>query len=128
MDRALPHYEALYGPFTIADYSIEGVLYRGKTTDCRLRCAFSRSSPIEIELIEVLEGETAHTEHLRRHGEGLHHVRFRVDDVDAKLAVLTGAGFETLLYKRFAPTLAFAYLATPPEQGGSVIELFEDRS
>ena len=36
----------------------------------------------------ALEGETPHSEHLREHGEGLHHVRFRTDDLDATLEQL----------------------------------------
>lgn len=128
LDRALPHYAALFGPFNVNEYALQGLLSRGTSIDCRLKIATSQSGPIEIELIQVVEGETLHSEHLRRHGEGLHHVRFRVDDVDATLAALTQAGYEALLYKRFTPTLAFAYLATPDVQGRSVIELFESRA
>jgi methylmalonyl-CoA/ethylmalonyl-CoA epimerase len=87
--------------------------------------AIAHSGSMEIELIEVIEGETTHTEHLRAHGEGLHHVRFRVDDIDAKLPELQAEGFETLLYKRFSPEIAFAYVQTPDAIGGSVIELLQ---
>ena len=73
----------------------------------------------------MVAGETTHTEHLREHGEGLHHVRFRVDDIDTKLPELEAEGFETLLYKRFSPEIAFAYLQTPDALGGSVIELLQ---
>jgi methylmalonyl-CoA/ethylmalonyl-CoA epimerase len=128
LDRALPHYAALFGPFDVNEYALQGLVSHGTSIDCRLKIATNQSGPIEIELIQVVEGETLYSEHLRRHGEGLHHIRFRVDDVDATLAALTQAGYDTLLYKRFTPTLAFAYLATPEVQGRSVIELFESRS
>ena len=52
-------------------------------------------------------------------------MRFRTPEIDAKLAELNGRGFETLLYKRFGPDVAFAYLATPREFGGHVIELLQ---
>ena len=84
-----------------------------------------RSGPIEIELIQVLSGETPHSEHLREHGEGLHHVRFRVDALDAKLEELATEGFEVSFYKRFGPSVAFAYLDAPAAIGGSCIELLE---
>ena len=33
--------------------------------------AVSEGGPVEIELIQVLEGDTPHSEHLRAHGEGV---------------------------------------------------------
>jgi catechol 2,3-dioxygenase-like lactoylglutathione lyase family enzyme len=125
MRRALPRYEALFGPFELADAPLAGCRYRGRTVDCRLALAVNRSGPLEIELIEVVEGEAPHSEHLREHGEGLHHVRFRVEQIDAKLEQLGAAGYPTIFYKRFTPGVAFAYLSTPQEMGGSVIELLE---
>ena len=125
LDRALPHYEALFGAFRVSEAPLRDVSYRGKQIHCRLKLAINSSGPIEIELIEVLEGDTPHSEHVRVHGEGLHHVRFRVEHIDAKLEALAAAGFETIFYKRFGPTLAFAYAEAPPGLGRSVIELLE---
>lgn len=125
LERALPRYQALFGPFRQADSPLRDCLYRGRRVDCRLRLAVNRAGPVEIELIEVAEGEAPHLEHLKAHGEGLHHVRFRVSDLDAKIAALAEAGCQPLFYKRFGPTLAFAYLETPPEMGSSVIELLQ---
>jgi 4-hydroxyphenylpyruvate dioxygenase-like putative hemolysin len=87
--------------------------------------AVNNDSPVEIELIQPTQGESPWKEHLASHGEGLHHVRFRVNGIDDKLAELDGRGFETLLYKRFGPEIAFAYLQTPKAFGGHVIELLE---
>lgn len=125
LDRALPRYEAMFGPFEVGEAELPACTIRGRTADCKLKLAVNRSGPIELELIQVLAGETTHSEHLRNHGEGLHHVRFRTDDLDAKLEELSQAGFEPVFYKRFGPGVAFAYLETPPELGGSVIELLE---
>jgi methylmalonyl-CoA/ethylmalonyl-CoA epimerase len=125
LDRALPRYEALFGPFDVMEAALEGCTIRGREADCRLKLAVNRSGPLEIELIEVLEGDTPHSEHLRAHGEGIHHVRFRVDRLEDKLAELEKEGFETTMVKRFGPDVAFAYLETPAELGGSVIELLE---
>ena len=87
--------------------------------------AVNNIGPVEIELLQPVSGESPLTEHLRDHGEGLHHVRFRVDDIDQKIPTALDAGFETLLYKRFSPEVAFAYLKTPKEFGGHVIEFLE---
>ncbi len=125
LERALPRYEAMFGPFQVATYEMKDCTIRGRPADCALRLAINNSGPVEIELIEVVTGETTHSEHLKQHGEGLHHVRFRVGDLDPKLAELEAAGYRTVMQKRFGPTLAFAYLESPPEIGGGVIELFE---
>ncbi len=125
LERSLPRYEAMFGPFSVATYEMKDCTIRGRTGDCTLRLAVNDSSPVEIELIEVIAGETTHSEHLMQHGEGLHHVRFRVDDLEPKVAALEAAGYHTVLSKRFGPTIAFAYLESPQEIGGSVIELFQ---
>lgn len=124
LERALPHYEALYGRFQISDSPLSGCRVGDKLIDCVLRIAVNRSSPVEIELIQVLEGDTPHSQHLREHGEGLHHVRFRVSGLEAKLEKLEKAGFETTFYKRFegAGNIAFAYARSP---SGHTIELLE---
>ena len=125
LDAALPRYESIFGPFEVGESPLTDCTIRGRVADCKLKLAVNRSGPLEIELIEVLEGETTHSEHLLRHGEGLHHVRFRVSDLDAKLASLTSEGFETVFYKRLGPTVAFAYVESPESLGRSVLELLE---
>jgi catechol 2,3-dioxygenase-like lactoylglutathione lyase family enzyme len=125
IDRALPRYQAMFGPFEVGTSPLPACTIRGREADCVLKLAVNRAGPVEIELIQVLEGDTTHAEHLREHGEGLHHVRFRVDDIDAKLPELEAAGYQTVFFKRFGPTVAFAYLEAPVEIGGSVIELLQ---
>jgi methylmalonyl-CoA/ethylmalonyl-CoA epimerase len=125
LERALPRYEAMFGPFQVATYEMKDCTIRGRQADWTVRLAINGSGPVEIELIEVLAGETTHSEHLKQHGEGLHHVRFRVADLEPKIAELEAAGYRTVMHKRMGPTLAFAYLESPPEIGGSVIELIQ---
>ena len=125
MDQAVPRYEALFGPFTVSEQTLPDCTVRGATTDLEMKMAVSSSSPVEIELIQPVKGESPWSEHLASHGEGLHHVRFRVDAIDAKLDELNDKGFETLMYKRFGPQVAFAYVQTPGAFGAHIIELLE---
>jgi catechol 2,3-dioxygenase-like lactoylglutathione lyase family enzyme len=125
LDAALARYEALFGEFQVGEVALSDCVMRGRRADCRLKLAVNNEGPLEIELIQVLEGDTPHSEHLREHGEGLHHVRFRVADVDAKLAELEVEGFAPVFYKRFGPGVAFAYLEAPEALGSSVLELLE---
>lgn len=49
-----------------------------------------------VELLRPLGPETAVGKFLARKGPGLHHVAYAVDDIDATLARLAGAGLELI--------------------------------
>jgi methylmalonyl-CoA/ethylmalonyl-CoA epimerase len=127
VDRSLPWYEAVFGgPFTVRDVTLtpDAVTYRGAPADAVLRLAFGRTAGIEIELVEVRSGEAPSLEHLREHGDGLHHVRFPVADLDAKTVQLTEAGFE-VIFSGTTPRSRFAYVQAPLSLGHTVIELIQ---
>jgi 4-hydroxyphenylpyruvate dioxygenase-like putative hemolysin len=113
-----------WGPFKISEVEMKGFTYDGQTGDCRLKMAFARSGSVEIELIEVLEGETPHSYFLRRQGEGMQHLRFRVDDFDGMIAALAREGVDPLFHQRFPGIAAFAYMKADMTSG-LMVELFE---
>jgi methylmalonyl-CoA/ethylmalonyl-CoA epimerase len=49
-----------------------------------------------VELLRPLGPETAVGKYLERKGPGLHHVAYAVDDIDATLRALAGAGLELI--------------------------------
>ncbi|TFG08895.1 MAG: hypothetical protein EU539_01115 [Promethearchaeota archaeon] len=57
--------------------------YRGKDTKISTKIALSRIFNIQIELIQLLEGECIFKEFIDSGREGLHHFGIFVDDVDA---------------------------------------------
>jgi methylmalonyl-CoA/ethylmalonyl-CoA epimerase len=127
VEQSLPWYEALFGgPFTVRDVTLapDTVTYRVAPADAVLRLAFGRTAGIEIELVEVRRGEAPSLEHLREHGDGLHHVRFPAADLDAKTAQLTQAGFE-VIFSGMTPRSRFAYVQAPASLGYTVIELIQ---
>lgn len=127
LGRALETFEPLFGPFATMEAALEGALYRGRPADVTLKMAFGRSGPLEIELIEVVSGESPHREILEKHGEGVHHVRFKVDALDPPLARLEELGFE-VIWSHSLPVFKarWAYLEAPPERGGALVELYEN--
>ncbi len=125
LEASLPCYESLFGPFQVYEAALEKALFRGREIDCRLKIATNNAGPIEIELIEVMEGETPHSEHLRQHGEGPQHIRFRVDGLEARIESMEAEGYRNIFFKRFGPDTAFSYLESPKEMGGKIIELLE---
>jgi len=128
VDQAVEYFTSTFGwgPFKIREGEQKGFTYEGQTGDCRLKMAFARSGGVEIELIQVLEGETPHSDFLRRHGEGLQHLRFRVDDCDGMLKALAREGVEPLWSQIFPGIAAFAYMKTD-KTSGLMVEMFEKK-
>ena len=102
LDKAMEYYGSVFGlgPFTTEVYDLKSFVYRGKTTRARVKAAIAYSGPIFIELVQVLEGETVHTEFLREKGEGLQHVAFLVRNLDEKLKELAKSGVEPVMRLR----------------------------
>ena len=125
LDDALRLYQPLFGEFTVMDAADMVWDYRGKPETSSLKIAFGNSGDVEIELIEWVSGETPHKEFLEAGREGLHHLRFVVDNVDETAAAAATHGYEKIWYKRFSDDLAACYL----ERCGDpvILELFENR-
>ena len=87
------------------------------------RVAFAALGPIELELIEVLEGSTIHAEFLRTKGEGLHHIGFRVPRVQPVIDTLQQHGIG-VLQSAFREEARYAYM-DPVECGGIMFEFVE---
>jgi len=126
MDKAIQYYTDVFGigPFRVVERR-QDFAYKGKTVNCRLKLAFAMSGPLEIELIQVLEGETPHTDFIREHGEGLHHLRFRVENLDGMLASLAKVGIHSIFNWAIPnSTGGFAYVNSD-KVGGVMFELIE---
>jgi len=125
MEQALKSYGALFGPFQAYEAPLKGCTIRGKKADCKLHVATNNIGPIEIELIAVLEGHPPHKDHLLENGEGLHHIRFDVEEIEDKIAKMEEAGFKVIFHQRYSPEITFAYLESPDEMGGHIVELLQ---
>ncbi|KZX53482.1 hypothetical protein A3709_10170 [Halioglobus sp. HI00S01] len=126
LEEAVARYQPLFGEFTVMEAADMEWDYRGRPEVSSLKIAFGNSGDVEIELIEWVSGETPHKEFLEAGHEGLHHLRFVVVDVDAKVKELATHGYHQIWYKRFAEGMAASYL----ERDGDpvILELFENHS
>jgi 4-hydroxyphenylpyruvate dioxygenase-like putative hemolysin len=99
MDKAMEYYSSVFGlgPFTTEVYDLKSFIFRGKTASARVKAAIAHSGSVFIELVQVLEGETVHTEFLREKGEGLQHVAFLVRNLDETLGELAESGIEPVM-------------------------------
>jgi methylmalonyl-CoA/ethylmalonyl-CoA epimerase len=110
LKAAMALYDPLFGPFSTMDGSVKAVQYRGGVADVSLDIAFGRSGDLEIELIEWVSGHSPHREFIERGREGMHHLRFRVDDADHWIEKAKTVGFQAIWYKRYSADTTFAYL------------------
>jgi methylmalonyl-CoA/ethylmalonyl-CoA epimerase len=62
----------------------------------RLEAASFRVGDLEIELMRPLEDDSPVGRFIARRGEGIHHIAYRVDDVDESLRAAREAGVETI--------------------------------
>jgi len=126
MDEALPSYEALFGKFHVITPPRMPVNYRGEDSSQELKIAFGRAGSLEIELIEPIDGPL-YSEHLQRHGEGMHHFRFKVENLDDTLQAMEADGYSTVISSD-TKTIRFAYVESPEKLGHTLLELIEGMS
>jgi methylmalonyl-CoA/ethylmalonyl-CoA epimerase len=87
---------------------------------------FIGAGATKIELIEPLTADTPVARFLARRGAGLHHIAYRVDDIEATLDDLAGRGFD-LIDRTPRPgalghRVAFIH---PRSTGGVLVELVQ---
>ncbi len=87
LDAALPMFVARYG-------LVEDI--RELMPDQGVEAIMLRAGSAGIELISPLDPDGAIGRFLDKRGEGLHHVAFAVDDIDATLTELAHAGVELI--------------------------------
>jgi catechol 2,3-dioxygenase-like lactoylglutathione lyase family enzyme len=117
------------GPWT--GYRLEPPLlkqmrYRGEDVEFSLRHALAWQGEMQFELVQPLDGPSIFSDHLRSHGEGLHHVGRYVSDHPAATAAALAAGFVELQSARGFGAEgdgAFAYFKHP--HVAMIVELIE---
>jgi len=127
IDKAVEYYESLgIGPFeTLKGVTVvERKVYGKVTEDVRLNVRVAQVGPIQIELIQPLEGKSPWMEFLKTKGEGINHLGFFVDDIEKETARLEGIGFKILCSARFENGGGAAYFDTD-RVGGVLFEFVQ---
>jgi len=125
LDQTVKFLTALgLGPFTIQTIDHPSATVRGKQVSYQVRLAFSQLGPVQLELIEYRSGTTIQEEFLREKGEGIHHLLFKVDDLEATLAKFSRLGIEVLQKDYYVGGGGLAYLGTD-KIGGIIMEIVQ---
>jgi len=76
--------------FGKAHYKIEEVLSEGVNT------SFFKVGDNKVELLEATREDSAIAKFIEKRGEGIHHIAFAVDDIEAEMKRLADEGFRLL--------------------------------
>ncbi len=105
---------------------LRDLVYHGKPGQFDQELGWQRHGEIVYEWIQPLKGPTAYLDHMKIHGEGLHHLAFDVADIEKAAGRLSGLGFPLVQSgawgeKGKAGSGKFAYSDTE-SIGGAMVE------
>lgn len=99
-------------------YKVEDVLSEN------VRTAFLQCGPNKIELLEATADDSAIAKFIAKKGEGIHHIAFEVDDIEAEMERLKGEGFVLLNDKpKLGADNKLVCFVHPKSAGGVLVEL-----
>ncbi len=87
LDASVPLYEQL---LNTPCYKQEGVASEGVST------AFFKTGDSKIELLEATSENSPIAKFIEKKGEGIHHIAFEVENIEAEMKRLSALGFQIL--------------------------------
>lgn len=118
LDQAMELYREAFG--------IEpSLVYESSYTKAKI--AFFPIGEVRIELIQPVDSESVVGKFLEKRGEGIHHISFRVKDVDGSLSELEKKGVQLIDKKsrRVRENEKVAFLH-PKSTNGVLVELIQE--
>ena len=108
--------------FNQAHYKVEEVESEGVST------SFFQLGETKIELLQASNPESPIAKFIEKRGEGIHHIAFEVEDIDAEMQRLQSEGFELIHTesKDGADNKKICFLH-PKSTNGVLIELCQEK-
>lgn len=98
---------------------------RGKEVEFVTRIGMARVGEMDLELMQIVEGEHIVREFLLENGPGLHHLGIYVDDLPSALETWRAAGGRVVQETAHPDGIGTVYLDTEAELGRLYIELIK---
>ena len=126
LEKSIAHYQSLgIGPFEPLHTTLyDRQLYGKFVDDTKALVRVAKIGQVEFELVQPVSGESVHKEFLEKHGEGVSHLGFFVDDLDGEVTKLVAKGFKVVTSGKFVGGGGLAYLDTD-KAGGVFFELIQ---
>ncbi len=94
----------------------------------RVKIALLHAGETSVELLEPSSAESSLAKFIQERGEGLHHIAFAVDDIEATMNQLKAKGFRFIYEKpadgKFGSKVNFIH---PKSAGGVLVELTQNK-
>jgi methylmalonyl-CoA/ethylmalonyl-CoA epimerase len=126
IEETTKYYEEVFGmgPFEKRTVHYDNATFYGETCGYSGKRAFFNLGPVQVELIELIDGKTIHEQFLKEKGPGLHHIGFRVKDLQQAKENARKKGLEVIQDYQHPGGLGFAYLDSD-KIGGVIFELIQ---
>lgn len=119
LEEANKTYAALFGK---ESYKQEGVESEGVIT------SFFEVGPNKIELLEGTSEDSPISKFIAKRGEGIHHIAFDVEDIEAEVKRLQSEGFRLLNEQpKFGADNKLVAFLHPKSSHGVLVELCQER-
>jgi methylmalonyl-CoA/ethylmalonyl-CoA epimerase len=119
LEKAIPVFEKILNTTCYKTESVESE---------KVATAFFMNGPNKIELLESTDPDGVIAKYIEKKGEGMHHIAFAVDDIEAEMERLKNEGFVLLNEKpkQGADNKLVCFLH-PKHTNGVLIELCMER-
>jgi methylmalonyl-CoA/ethylmalonyl-CoA epimerase len=119
LEKAIPVFEKILNTTCYKTESVESE---------KVATAFFMNGPNKIELLESTDPDGVIAKYIEKKGEGMHHIAFAVDDIEAEMKRLKNEGFVLLNEKpkQGADNKLVCFLH-PKHTNGVLIELCMER-
>jgi methylmalonyl-CoA/ethylmalonyl-CoA epimerase len=114
------------GPFEILEPDYRDLTFHGKVGKFKMKLALAKAGPVQIELMQPLQGETIYEDFVKRKGYGLHHLGIKTEDMTQTVKEMKSKGFK-VIQSGNRPGVKWAYLSTE-QQVGLIFELIEKKA
>ena len=94
-----------------------------------VKTSFFKVGNVKVELLEASDENSAIAKFIEKRGEGIHHLAFEVEDIDAELERLKSKGFQLIheTPKSRADNKRIAFLH-PKSTNGVLVELCQEKA
>src|ERR671929_1740955 len=122
IDEALERYHRIlgWGPWNVYEHkppSLHDTYVRGEPVEYTMIGAEAHVGPIDVELLQPVDGPSIYKEWLEEHGEGMHHIavmRPTPEESEETRRHFEELGAPILMEGRLGETIHFYYLDTEP--------------
>jgi len=117
LDETMENYWNIFGigPWDVIECvppALHDLTYYGKPAKHTHRDGLTMVGPVELELVQPISGDTVYRDHICKHGDGINHIAFKVDNVDEAKKIFEEEGFPCVQSGKVSSDGAYAYFDT----------------